>query len=144
VTAGAATPSVTLPEGVSGTARLRVDAAPSGTSALLPAFEIAEPKAVATVDAYTLPIIFEGSRTLVGFEVRGKAGRPTGTVTVSEGDTTLGSATLQRGLGIVVADTRSLSPGRHTLTVSYAGDDTYAPATDQVRVTVLRFPGGHR
>ena len=144
VTAGAATPSVTLPAGVSGSARLRIDATPSGTSALLPAFDIAKPKAVAKVDAYTLPIIFEGSRTIVGFEVSGKAGRPTGTVTVTEGDKVLGSAKLQRGVGLVVADTRSLSPGRHTLTVSYAGDDTYGPAKDEVRVTVLRIPGGHR
>ncbi|MDX6232171.1 MAG: 5-nucleotidase, partial [Nocardioidaceae bacterium] len=144
VTAGAATPSVTLPAGVSGSARLRIDATPSGTSALLPAFEIAKPKAVATVEAYTLPIIFEGSRTIVGFEVSGKAGRPTGTVTVSEGDTKLGSATLQRGIGAIVADTRSLSPGRHTLTVSYTGDDTYGSAKDEVRVMVLRIPGGHR
>ncbi len=144
MTAGAATPSVTLPAGVSGSARLRIDATPSGTSALLPAFDIAKPKAVAKVDAYTLPIIFEGSRTIVGFEVSGKAGRPTGTVTVTEGDTVLGSAKLQRGVGLVVADTRSLSPGRHTLTVSYAGDDTYGPAKDEVRVTVLRLPGGHR
>jgi 5'-nucleotidase len=144
VTAGAATPSVTLPAGVSGSARLRIDATPSGTSALLPAFEIAKPKAVATVEAYTLPIIFEGSRTIVGFEVSGKAGRPTGTVTVSEGDTKLGSATLQRGIGAIVADTRSLSPGRHTLTVSYTGDDTYPSAKDEVRVMVLRIPGGHR
>jgi 5'-nucleotidase len=144
VTAGAATPSVTLPAGVSGSARLRIDATPSGTSALLPAFEIAKPKAVAEVDAYTLPVIFEGSRTIVGFEVSGKAGRPTGTVTVTEGDTKLGSATLQRGIGAIVADTRSLSPGRHTLTVSYGGDDTYGPAKDEVRVMVLRIPGGHR
>jgi 5'-nucleotidase len=144
VTAGAATPSVTLPAGVSGSARLRIDATPSGTSALLPAFEIAKPKAVAEVDAYTLPVIFEGSRTIVGFEVSGKAGRPTGTVTVTEGDTKLGSATLQRGIGAIVADTRSLSPGRHTLTVSYEGDDTYGPAKDEVRVMVLRIPGGHR
>jgi 5'-nucleotidase len=144
VTAGAATPSVTLPAGVSGSSRLRIDATPSGTSALLPAFEIAKPKAVAKVDAYTLPVIFEGSRTIVGFEVSGKAGRPTGTVTVTEGDTVLGSATLQRGIGAIVADTRSLSPGRHTLTVSYAGDDTYGPAKDEVRVMVLRIPGGHR
>ena len=42
VTGGAASPSVTLPDGVSGTARLRVDAAPSGTSALLPPFEITQ------------------------------------------------------------------------------------------------------
>jgi 5'-nucleotidase len=144
VTDGAASPSVTLPEGVSGTARLRIDAAPSGTTALLPAFEIAKPLAVPKVDAHTLPIIFQGSRTLVGFEVSGKAGPPTGIVTVSEGDNPLGSATLRRGAGVVVADTRSLSPGRHTLTVSYAGDGTYASAEDQVRVRVLRAPGGHR
>jgi 5'-nucleotidase len=144
VTAGAATPSVTLPAGVSGSSRLRIDATPSGTSALLPAFEIAKPKAVAKVEAYTLPVIFEGSRTIVGFEVSGRAGRPTGAVTVTEGDKVLGSATLQRGIGAIVADTRSLSPGRHTLTVSYAGDDTYGPAKDEVRVMVLRIPGGHR
>lgn len=142
--AGRATVSFALPAGVSGPARVKIAASPTGTTAILPAFDVAEAKAEARVEAYTLPIIFQGSRTVVGFEVFGQSGRPTGTVTVSEGGKTFGTATLRHGIGVVIADTRSLAPGRHQLTVSYVGDDTYAPADDRVRVMVLPSFGGDR
>ncbi|AXT84125.1 bifunctional metallophosphatase/5'-nucleotidase [Aeromicrobium sp. A1-2] len=142
--AGKADVSFTIPAGVTGSARVRIDGTPTGMSSILPPFEVAKAKAVAKVDAYAFPIVLEGSRALVGFSVRGKDGRPTGTVRVLDGDDVLGEESLRRGLGLIVADTRLLSAGRHTLTVSYEGDDTYAPADDQVRVTVLRFPGFHR
>ncbi len=141
VTDGAASPTVTLPSGVSGTARFRIDATPSGTSALLPAFEIEKP--AAKVEAATPPILPEGSWTVVAAKVSGDTGRPTGLVTVSEGNKVLGKAQLWRGATLVLTDARSLGPGKHTLTVSYGGDDVYGAATDEVTVTVIK-KRGHR
>lgn len=140
VTAGAVSPSVTLPDGVSGSARIRIDATPSGTSALLPPFTINKP--AATVEAAVPPILPQGSWTVVVAKVTGVIGQPTGQVTVSEGDKVLGKAQLWRGGTIVLTDARSLAPGKHTLTVAYGGDDAYGAATDQVTVTVIKR--GHR
>ncbi|WP_344771601.1 5'-nucleotidase C-terminal domain-containing protein [Aeromicrobium panaciterrae] len=139
VTAGAASPSVKLPAGVSGPARLRVDVAPSGTSALLPPFEITKP--ASTVESATLPVIPQGSWTVVAVKVEGVAGTPTGKVTVSEGDKVLGTATLWRGVALVLTDARSLPPGEHQLTVTYAGDDANGAGTDVVAVTVIKKRG---
>ncbi len=136
VTEGAASPSVTLPSGISGSVRLRVDATPSGTSVLLPPFTVNKP--AAKVEAATLTILPHGSWTVVAAQVTGGNGRPTGTVTVSEGDNVLGKAQLWHGATIVLTDARSLAPGKHTLTVSYGGDDTYGPATDEVTVTIVK------
>jgi 5'-nucleotidase len=138
VTDGAATPAFTLPDGVSGDASIRITAAPTGTTADLPITIEAPDGAEATVDAITLPFIEEGSYAYVGVRVTGPDGRPTGTVTVSEGDTKLGSATLYRGYTLVAADTRQLERGKHTLAVDYSGDDTYEPASDEVSTRVKR------
>ncbi len=139
VSAGAASPSVQLPAGVSGSARLRVDVAPSGTSALLPPFEITKP--ASTVQAATLPLIPQGSWTVVAVKVDGAAGTPTGKVTVSEGDKVLGTAKLWRGAALILTDARSLAPGKHQLTVTYAGDAANGAGTDVVAVTVLKKRG---
>ena len=138
VTDGAASPSFTLPAGASGDATIRVTASPTGTTADLPITIEAVEQSEATVDAITLPVIREGSATFVGVRVKGPDGRPTGTVTVSEGDTKLGSAKLYRGYALVPADTRKFSLGKHTLTVDYSGDDTYGPASDEVSVRVVK------
>ena len=138
VTDGAATPTFTLPEAVSGDAAIRITAAPSGTTADLPVTIEAAEGSEATVDAITLPFIEEGSYAYVGVRVTGPDGRPTGTVTVREGDTKLGSAPLYRGYTLVVADTRQLERGRHTITVDYSGDDAYEPASDEVSIRVKR------
>ena len=53
---------------------------------------------------------------------------PTGTVTLVEGTTTLGSATLDP-TGKTVITVSSLTIGAHTLAAVYAGDTTHAPAT---------------
>ena len=138
VTDGAATPTFTLPEGVSGDATIRVTAAPTGTTADLPIAIEAPERAEATVDAITVPFIEEGSYAYVGVRVTGPDGRPTGTVTVREGGKELGSAPLYRGYTLVVADTRQLERGRHTLAVDYSGDDTYETASDEVSIRVKR------
>ncbi|MGV4988938.1 FG-GAP-like repeat-containing protein [Streptomyces sp. NRAIS3] len=61
---------------------------------------------------------------------------PTGTVTFTDGDATLGTATLAPGGGDQCAQTHltwsNLLPGSHTLTAQYSGDTNYqAPATPE-------------
>jgi len=139
VTDGAATVQATLPNGTSGSAAIRVDAAPSGTSVLLPAIQIEQSAAEADVDAVTLPFIPQGSWTLVIARVTGADGQPTGTVRVQAGDDTLGTAKVDRRAYVIVpVDARRLDPGRQVLTVRYTGDDTYGEASTDVSTTVLK------
>lgn len=73
----------------------------------------------------------------------------TGDVVVRAGDRTLGSATLADGGATVVLRARTLTPGRHVLTVLYGGDETHAGSSTTVPVAVrkaaarmvLRTPG---
>ena len=60
----------------------------------------------------------------------------TGTVTVKNGSTILGTATLTDGSATYTLAAGSLEPGDHTLTLAYGGDETHAPSTSTVRVTV--------
>ncbi len=63
---------------------------------------------------------------------------PTGTVTFSDGTTTLGTGTLDTkgGASLTVA---SLSPGSHTLTAVYGGDSNYQTSTSaEVGTTVTK------
>ncbi|MEH3034012.1 MAG: 5'-nucleotidase C-terminal domain-containing protein [Aeromicrobium erythreum] len=137
VTNGSATPTVTLPKGVTGSARLRVDVQPTGTKVLLPPITIAQGKADTRVDAATLPFLPRGAWTFVAARVSGGEQRPTGTVSVSEGDTRLGTGRLVGGYVVVAVDARLLASGRHTWTVTYGGDDTHAGSTDTVTTTIV-------
>lgn len=62
----------------------------------------------------------------------------TGVITVTEGDTTLSTANLVGGAATVRVDSRLLDLGAHTLTVSYAGDDTNEPSSAQVRIEIVK------
>lgn len=138
VSSGAATVEATLPDGVSGDARIRVEAAPSGTTALLPPITIEEAGADARLQVVTLPKIKQGSPSVLVARVSGGEGRPTGTVTVTTADgSTVGTGKVNRG-GVVALklDTRRLEPGAQVLTVAYGGDDTYAPTERDVTVQV--------
>jgi 5'-nucleotidase len=84
------------------------------------------------------PSIRQGSWTDVVARVAATSGRPTGEVTVSDGDRVLGRAWLWLGDTITIpTDGRSLSVGAHRLTVTYDGDEVYGPATTKVDVTVV-------
>jgi len=63
---------------------------------------------------------------------------PSGTVTVKEGVTTLGSATLSANGTASVALPGGLAVGGHSLTVAYSGDATNAPGTTTVAFTVRK------
>ena len=54
-------------------------------------------------------------------------GTPTGTITFLDGTTTLGTGTLSSG--VASFSTSQLTPGSHTLSVSYSGDATTAAGT---------------
>jgi Big-like domain-containing protein len=59
-------------------------------------------------------------------------------VSVKDGDTVLGSASLAEGHASVSIPAGSLEPGVHTLTVAYAGDDHVAVGTDSIELTVTK------
>jgi acetyl esterase/lipase len=59
---------------------------------------------------------------------------PTGTVTVREGSTTLGSATLANGSASVPIE--PLGVGTHVLTVNYSGDANYGPSSTTITINV--------
>ncbi len=62
----------------------------------------------------------------------------TGTVTVLNGETTLGNATLAGGSAAVTIAGKALAPGTHTLTVRYAGDATHKASSGSVSLTVAK------
>lgn len=141
VSGGVARLTQTLPKGVTGTAHLEVKASPSGTTAVLPSFTIAKALVDARLDVVTVPFVKQGSFSLLVARVRGAEGRPTGTVSVTAGETRLGSARLSRGAAVLLLDTRRLAVGRQVLTTAYSGDATYKPAQRDTTVTVLAKRG---
>lgn len=71
-------------------------------------------------------------------EVRGDDTVPTGTVEVREGSTLLATTTLSSGEYAVRLGATALTPGAHTLTLAYAGDERTRAAERNVAVTVAR------
>ncbi|MFL6002414.1 MAG: ExeM/NucH family extracellular endonuclease, partial [Nocardioides sp.] len=61
-----------------------------------------------------------------------------GTVTLKDGDTVLGSGTLEDGAAEVALGAGSLPVGTHQLTLVYAGDADHSGSTDTVEVTVTK------
>lgn len=77
-----------------------------------------------------------GSASAVGVTVSGGSGTPTGSVTVKEGATTVGTATLDGTGKASVALPASLAAGSHSLSVVYSGDSNYDTKTQAVTATV--------
>ena len=63
---------------------------------------------------------------------------PTGTVTIREGGTTLGTGTVSGGAASITLPARSLAVGSHTLSVEYSGDSNLNGATTTFSVTVSK------
>lgn len=81
-----------------------------------------------------------GAAHKVDVTVGGADGAGTGTVTVKEGATTLGTAPLAAGAASVSLPA-TMKPGAHALTVEYSGDSNYAAGTDSVTATVAKATG---
>ncbi len=75
----------------------------------------------------------------VAITVSGGSGNatPTGTVTLTSGSYTSVATTLSSGSATITIPAGSLALGNDTLTVSYSGDSTYAPAAGTASVTVV-------
>lgn len=77
-----------------------------------------------------------GQASEVVAQVSGSA--PTGTVTVSEGATVLGAATVSGGTARVSVPGTALGAGTHALTVSYGGDAGHAASATTTTATIAR------
>jgi Zn-dependent metalloprotease len=96
--------------------------------------------AIATVAATHVPEPSTfGSASSINVTVSGGSGTPTGSVTVKEGSTTLGTGTLSGG-SASVALPASLPAGSHALSVVYSGDGNYDTKTQSVTATVNKAP----
>ncbi|MCW2840856.1 MAG: hypothetical protein JWR55_2339 [Aeromicrobium sp.] len=123
VTAGAATVGFTLPAGLAGDVTLNLTAAPTGTSVSIPL----KVKYASTTTGTAPDRAKTGTTFTVDATVESESGTDaTGTVSVTEGDTVLGSAPLVDGTAAVKVNASTLSADRHTLTVVYSGDDDHA------------------
>lgn len=131
---GTATITFDLPKGVEGTTRLGIKTSPTGTTAVLPAFEVAPP--LPTTTSVTIDRK-PSARTPLDIDIDvASATTPTGTVTVTEGRTVLGSAELVEGAATVVVGPYELAPGRHRLTVTYEGDAGHVESSTTVEIIV--------
>jgi hypothetical protein len=65
-----------------------------------------------------------GDSVVLTVKVTGTGGTPTGTVTLSDGATSLGTLTLD-GTGTATLTTSSLTARTHNLTINYSGDSNY-------------------
>lgn len=90
--------------------------------------------------SYLLPFLAEQVAGTHGYLLVGVfPDTATGTVTVTSGATTLGSATLEDG-GTLVDLAPGLSAGEHELTVSYSGSATVAASSTTVTLLVEKSP----
>ncbi|HYG95166.1 MAG TPA: M4 family metallopeptidase [Nocardioides sp.] len=79
----------------------------------------------------------EGRQFQVQVDVTADGAQPTGEVEVSLDGATLGTATLKKHGTTWVKVGDGLPEGQHTLTVSYLGDDGFAPSEDTIVVEVV-------
>lgn len=68
---------------------------------------------------------------------------PTGTVSFSNGSASLGANRTLNTAGAASLDLASLPLGTNTITATYSGNSTYAPATGSVTITVTETPADH-
>jgi uncharacterized protein YjdB len=79
-----------------------------------------------TVSSSANPSIFGSSVT---FTATVSAGAATGTVTIDDGGSPIGTGTISGGTGIYTYTTSSLTGGTHSITAVYSGDSNYAGST---------------
>ena len=110
-----------LPTGASGTARIRIETAPNGATATLPAFEVAAPLATTTT-ATTEDHPTAKAPIDVDVRVTSDGSTPTGTRTLREGNRVLDEADLVDGSVVLTVATGALRrqphPDGHLLRVT--------------------------
>ena len=133
---GKAAVDVVLPSLPPGPAELRLVGAVTGTEVIVPIM-VAKPAATVVADDVTGEF---GKVIQIPVTVSGLTGlRPTGTVEVFEGSTSLGTATVPRsGNAIVRLAAGSLAPGVYSLRAVYSGDDAYRSGEDTLTLTVTK------
>ncbi|MFW5473306.1 ExeM/NucH family extracellular endonuclease [Knoellia sp. CPCC 206450] len=130
---GTATVDVVVPASTTpGTQRLDIVGVQTGTRTSVP-FTVV--KAGSSVSATAAQITYGAQGSVVATVTPSGA---TGTVTVSLGATTLGSAPVSGGTANVALAAKSLEPGTHVLTVDYSGDASHEGSSTTVSVTVVK------
>ena len=90
-----------------------------------------------TVSSSANPSIFGSSVT---FTATVSAGAATGTVTIDDGGSPIGTGTISGGTGIYTYTTSSLTGGTHSITTVYSGDSNYAGSTSPTLTqTIVSF-----
>ncbi len=133
VTNGASgTFAFTVPAGI-GAATITTEASPSGTVATIP---LSIERGASTTKATAPAQVTKSEKFAVDIAVEGPGA--TGTVTLSEGGTRLGSAQLAGGSASITLDASGLRLGRRTLTVAYSGSDALRASSTTVSVEVVK------
>ena len=82
------------------------------------------------------PSTFGASVTFTATVTAQASGSPTGTVTFSDGSTTLGQGTVNAGTATY--STASLAPGSHSITATYSGDSNFTGSASTVLGQVVQ------
>ncbi|GAB3199610.1 hypothetical protein GCM10027062_16750 [Nocardioides hungaricus] len=143
-TLAAGTATLTVPAGAldDGANLLTVeyagDAAYNGATAPVLVTVTALAKGAAEVSAASVAVDYGGPAS-IRVQVTGDGqAPPTGTITVTNGDRTVGSAQLAQGTATLTVPADALGVGVNLFTVAYAGDTAYNASAAPVLVTVDR------
>jgi 5'-nucleotidase len=80
----------------------------------------------------------DGRSAVITVQVTASGVTPTGTVTVRQGGTVLGTAVLMGGVARVTIPKKVLQPGNHALTASYSGDASVADGSVSFTFKVVK------
>lgn len=128
VTAGASTIAFELPVEAVGSVTLTAEVAPSATTVSVPLMVKYPSTTTGSVPAKAKT----GTSFTVDATVTSETeGEPAGTVSVTDGETVLGTGVLTDGKASIAVNASQLDVGEHTLTLAYSGDDTTAASTGE-------------
>ena len=138
--AGKASVTVTIPRSTSvGDHELRVIGLTTGTSVDVPIVVEQKNLVGTTVTGSADDVEFGQPATVTVTVVEDdNVGPLTGTVTLLDGTTEIGTATLTDGEGDIEVPASALEVGENTFTLEYSGDGDYAESTGTVTVTVVK------